>query len=167
MNVEEAQEKFIQSWSQLGSSWGINKTMAQIHALLLISPDALSAEDIMERLVISRGNTNMNVRALIDWGLVYKKHKPGERMEFFFAEKDISKVARSIAKERRKREIEPVVDLMNELSSSNIGNSKEAQEFTRITTEIHKFSAKVDSLVDKFSRSDENWFYATLLKLFK
>ena len=167
MKLNEAQDKFIQSWSQLGSSWGINKTMAQIHALLLIAPEALSAEDIMEKLVISRGNTNMNVRALIDWGLVYKKHKPGERMEFFYAEKDISKVARFIAKERRKREIEPVVALMDELSHTDIGNSLEAEEFTKVTRDIHKFTAKVDNLVDRFSKSDENWFYATLLKLFK
>ena len=167
MDIKDAQDKFIQSWSQLGSSWGINKTMAQIHALLLVSSESLSAENIMERLVISRGNTNMNVRALMDWGLVYKKHKPGERMEFFYAEKDISKVARAIAKERRKREIEPVVELMSVLSNAKFDNSKEAQEFTKVTGDIHKFSAKVDGLVDKFSRSDENWFYATLIKLFK
>ena len=102
MELKEAQNAFIQHWAQLGSSWGINKTMAQIHALLLISQGALSTEEIMDRLKISRGNANMNTRALQDWGLVYKEHHIGERKEFFRAEKDTNKVARSIARERRR-----------------------------------------------------------------
>lgn len=87
MELKEASDKFIQNWAQLGTNWGINKTMAQIHALLLISKNSLSAEEIMEKLLISRGNTNMNVRALIDWGLVYREYKIGERMEFFRADR--------------------------------------------------------------------------------
>ena len=89
MDLQEGKEKFIQSWGALGSNWGINRTMAQIHALLLISPEALSADEIMKELQISRGNANMNIRALIDWGLVYKELKTGERKEYFVAEKDI------------------------------------------------------------------------------
>jgi len=167
MELEAAQEKFIQTWSQMGTSWGINKTMAQIHALLLIAPEELSAEDMMEQLQVSRGNVNMNVRALLDWGLVYKKHKAGQRMEFFYAEKDIAKLARAIARERRKREIEPVVTLMAELSNADLGTSDAAQSFSKVTADIHRFSNKVDRLVDQFSRSDENWFYNKLLRLFK
>ena len=71
MTLDEGKESFIQSWGTLGSSWGITRTMAQIHALLLVSPEALSAEDIMAQLQISRGNANMNIRALIDWNLVF------------------------------------------------------------------------------------------------
>ena len=66
MDLQEGKEKFIQSWGALGSSWGVNRTMAQIHALLLISPEPMSAEEIMEELKISRGNANMNIRALIE-----------------------------------------------------------------------------------------------------
>ena len=83
MALEKAKKKFIQSWASLGSNWGINKTMAQIHALFLISEEPLSTEDVMESLQISRGNTNMNIRPLIDWGLLYKEFKVGERREFF------------------------------------------------------------------------------------
>src|ERR1700741_4977652 len=101
MKYNEAKDKFIQTWGTLGSSWGISRTMAQVHALLLISPEPLSTEEIMEDLKISRGNSNMNVRDLIDWGLVYKELKAGERKEFFRAEKDIWKVAKQIIKERR------------------------------------------------------------------
>lgn len=167
MELKEASDKFIQSWAQLGTNWGINKTMAQIHALLLISKNSLSTEDIMEKLMISRGNTNMNVRALIDWGLVYREYKIGERMEFFRAEKDINKVSRCIARERRKREIEPVINLMSELSTLNLGDSDDAKEFTKVSKDIHAFSNTIDGFLDKFSRADENWFYALMLKLMK
>lgn len=77
MTLPEAKQKFIQTWGTLGSKWGINRTMAQVHALLLISAHSLSADDIMETLSISRGNANMNLRALIDWGLIQKEHKAG------------------------------------------------------------------------------------------
>lgn len=167
MELKEATEKFVQSWAQLGSSWGINKTMAQIHALLLVSSESLSTEDLMEKLMISRGNANMNVRALIDWGLVYREHRMGERMEFFRAEKDINKVARCIARERRKREIEPVLGLMSELSNAKLGNSNEAKEFTKVTKDIHQFSSTIDGFLDKFSRADSNWFYALIMKIMK
>ncbi len=167
MELKEAQNAFIQHWAQLGSSWGINKTMAQIHALLLISPIALSTEEVMERLQVSRGNSNMNLRALQDWGLIYKEHHIGERKEFFRAEKDINKVARSIARERRKREIEPVTQIMKQLSAEEFGEGKDAEAFQKVTSDIYTFSEKVDGLLDKFSRSDENWIYATLFKLIK
>lgn len=106
MNLPEGKDKFLQSWGAFGSSWGVNRTMAQIHALLMIAPEALSADDIMEELKISRGNANMNLRALIDWGLVYKELKAGERKEYFVAEKDMWKVVKNIIIQRKKRELE-------------------------------------------------------------
>ena len=104
MELEDAKRKFIESWGKLGSEWGINRTMAQVHALLLISPDPLTTEEIMETLSISRGNANMTLRDLIGWGLIEKQHKPGERKEYFFADKDVGNIAKQGAKERRKRE---------------------------------------------------------------
>ncbi|MCB0678111.1 MAG: transcriptional regulator, partial [Saprospiraceae bacterium] len=112
MDLREGKEKFIQSWGALGSSWGVNRTMAQIHALLLISPEALSADEIMEDLMVSRGNANMNLRALIDWGLVYKELKPGERKEFFRAEKDMWEVVKKIITQRKKKELEPMLKVL-------------------------------------------------------
>jgi DNA-binding transcriptional regulator GbsR (MarR family) len=70
MKFKEAKNKFVQTWGALGSQWGINKTMAQIHAFLMVSHEAVSMEDIMEELQISRGNASMNLRALMDWGIV-------------------------------------------------------------------------------------------------
>jgi DNA-binding transcriptional regulator GbsR (MarR family) len=88
MELPEAKQKFIESWGKLGSEWGINRTMAQVHALLLISPEALTTEEIMETLSISRGNANMTLRDLMGWGLIEKQHRAGERKEYFYADKD-------------------------------------------------------------------------------
>ena len=124
MELQEAKLKFIQSWGALGSNWGINRTMAQIHALLLVSSEALSAEDIMAQLQISRGNTNINVRTLIEWGIVSKEFKVGERKEFFVADKDISAVARQITKERSKRELDPLKKMLVDIKNVK-GEEKE------------------------------------------
>lgn len=102
MKLSEAKLQFIASWGAFGTHWGINRTMAQIHALLLITPDPMTQDSIMEQLNISRGNVNMNIRELIDWALVSRVIVPGERKEYFSAEKDIWKVSRLIMKERKK-----------------------------------------------------------------
>lgn len=166
MQLQEARERFIQCWGTLGSSWGINRTMAQIHSLLLISNEALSAEDVMSSLKISRGNANMNLRALIDWGLVRKEHKSGERKEFFVAEKDIWEVTRRIMAERKKRELEPVIRVLDEVSRvEGDNNDEEIIEFRNMIMTLKEFVAKLDRLSDLVSRSDRNWFYRTLMKV--
>lgn len=167
MNLQEGRENFIQAWGTLGASWGINKAMAQIHGLLLVSAKSLTTEEIMEELSMSRGNANMNVRTLIDWGLVYREHKAGDRKEYFFAEKDIWEVARRVARERRKRELEPMMRMLIQLKEVKSDKSKEAEEFKKVTAEITRFSQKADGMLDKFVRSDEHWFYGTLVKLMK
>jgi len=166
MEYDEAKQKFIQNWGTLGSSWGINKTMAQIHALLLISPNLKSTEDIMEELKISRGNANMNIRALIDWGIVTKKYKVGERRDFFNADKDIWEVARKITRERSKREVEPVIKILKELKNID-GTTKEEQVFKAVVTDLESFTSSLNGVVEKFVKSDEHWFYKNLLKLVK
>lgn len=166
MELQEARQKFIQSWGALGSSWGINRTMAQIHALLLVSTEPVSTEEIMEELQVSRGNVNMNIRALMDWGIVTKEYKIGERREFFVADKDIWAVARQITRERRKREIEPMLKVLEELKATS-GSDAETKEFKRMIGELNDFTSKADGVLDKFIKSDEHWFYKSLLKLIK
>ena len=165
MNFSEAKTKFIQTWGALGSQWGINKTMAQIHALLMISPDPLSMEDIMEELHISRGNTSMNLRSLMDWGIVYKEYKPGERKEYFSAEGNIDELARKIAKERSKREIKPALRVLNEVSTSETGTSKEAAHFKAKTQELFDFVSRADNMLEKITEQKENWITKTIVKL--
>lgn len=168
MKLPEAKDKFIQAWGTLGSSWGINRTMAQVHALLLISPEALSAEDIMEELTISRGNANMNIRALMDWGLVSKEFKTGERKEFFSAEKDIWKVSRQIMKERKKRELEPILKVLNELNNVE-GDKKDTKikAFNDSIKGIENVVSKADKTIETLIKADENWFLGSFMKLLK
>jgi DNA-binding transcriptional regulator GbsR (MarR family) len=166
MELQKGKERFIQSWGAFGSSWGINRTMAQVHALLLISQESLTAEEIMEELQISRGNANMNVRALIDWGLVYKDLKPGERKEFFVAEKEMSIVVKQIITHRKKKELEPMLRVLDEISSvENV--CEESKEFTKVISDIKLFSSKADSMLDKLVKADSNWLLSTFLKMVK
>lgn len=168
MELQEAKQQFIQNWGVLGTQWGINRTMAQIHALLLISTEPLSAEDIMAQLQISRGNTNMNVRELMDWGIVEKVLKPGERKEFFSAEKDIWVVAMKIIKERKRREVEPILNALDQLKDVEAEKGdKEAQQFISTISDIQRFAKQATRGVDGLVKMDEHWFTGTLLKLFK
>src|SRR5215471_7134613 len=168
MKLPEAKQQFINSWGAFGTHWGINRTMAQIHALLLIHPDPLTQDDIMDELNISRGNTNMNIRELINWGLVERVILPGERKEFFTAEKDIWKVVKQIVKERKKRELEPMLQLMNHLSEVE-GDKKDKQvkAFLDTVNGIRKLGVQADKTLDTMVRSDEHWFVGALMKFFK
>ena len=162
MELELAKEKFYQTWGTMGSSWGINRTMAQIHAFLLVNDDSVTAEEIMEQLKISRGNVNMNLRSLIDWGLVQRKIVAGERKEYFVAEKDIWKISRLIARERRKKELEPALKILDELRSIK-ENDLESKKFKTKINEIHSIASTVDTILQKFINSNDNW----LIKLIK
>lgn len=164
MNLAEGKEKFIQSWGALGSNWGINRTMAQIHALLLIAPQALSADEIMEELKISRGNANMNLRALIDWRLVYRELKTGERKEYFVAEKDMWEVVKNIIVQRKKKELEPMLKVLDELANVE-DRSPETEAFISVIRDIKLFSSKADSTLDTLVKADSNWFVGTFLKM--
>lgn len=164
MEYSEAKQKFIQAWGTLGSNWGINKAMAQIHALLLLATEPLSAEEIMEQLQMSRGNVNMNLRALMDWGIVKKEHKVGERKEFFTTGKDVWDLAKQVSKERRRREIEPILNVLEEVQKVSGDNKREVAEFKKVTGDLFDFSVKVDSMIDKFIKSDQTWFYKLLMK---
>jgi DNA-binding transcriptional regulator GbsR (MarR family) len=167
MKLAEAKLQFIASWGRFGTNWGINRTMAQIHALLLISPDPLSAEEVMDQVNISRGNANMNLRELIDWGLVQKVIKPGERKEFFVAEKDIWIAARQIIKERKKRELDLMIPVLKELSEvEGDRRDKGIKAFTDTITGIRKFSEQADKTLDTMIKADEHWFLGALVKLF-
>ncbi len=164
MELDDAKQKFIQAWGTLGSNWGINRTMAQVHALLLISSEALCADDIMRLLKISRGNANMNIRALIDWGLVFKELKAGERREYFIGEKDMWNVVRQIITHRKKKELEPVLKVLEDVSNIE-GDSKEKEDFLAIVNDIQRFAKKADKTLDKLVSSDANWLLTTFMKM--
>jgi DNA-binding transcriptional regulator GbsR (MarR family) len=168
MKLPEARQQFISSWGAFGTHWGINRTMAQIHALLLVSPDPLTQDDIMADLNISRGNTNMNIRELINWGLVERVILPGERKEFFTAEKDIWKVVKQIVKERKKRELEPMMQLLDKLEDvEGDKKDKKVKTFVDTVSSIKRLGLQADKTLDIMIKAEENWFVSNLMKIFK
>ena len=168
MKLPEARQQFISSWGAFGTHWGINRTMAQIHALLLVSPDPLTQDDIMEELNISRGNTNMNIRELINWGLVERVILPGERKEFFTAEIYIWKVVKQIVKERKKRELEPMMQLLDKLEDvEGDKKDKKVKTFVDTVSSIKRLGLQADKTLDMMIRAEENWFVNNLMKIFK
>ncbi len=113
--VAAAQDRFIETWGRMGSAWGISRTMAEVHALLYITAEPLCTDDVMARLNISRGNASMTLRALTDWGIAHRQHKRGDRKEYFQAELDIWTMFKTIARERKKRELDPLVQSLYDI----------------------------------------------------
>lgn len=165
MKLAEAKRKFIDSWGTFGTKWGINRTMALVHGLLLVSEEPLSSEDIMDELKISRGNVNMNVRALVNWGVAQKVVVTGERMEYFVAEKDIHKVATYIMRERKKRELEPVRTALMPLKNVD-DKSKAAQNFKNLIRDIDEFAGFSDRALERIINTDKTWFIKMMTKAF-
>ncbi|HEX5003263.1 MAG TPA: MarR family transcriptional regulator [Bacteroidia bacterium] len=166
MELQQAREKFYQTWGTMGTNWGINRTMAQIHAFLLVSEEPVTTEEIMEELLISRGNANINIRTLIDWGLVQRELKAGERKEYFTAEKDMWTISRRIARERRKKELEPALQAIDELRSIK-DNTPEGKKFRSRMSDIHSTASTVDSLLQRFINSNDNWIVKMIAYLIK
>ena len=168
MNYEEGRQKFINSWGALGSAWGLNKTMAQIHALLMISPESLTTDDIIAELHVSRGNVSMSLKSLMDWGIVFKEYKQGERKDYYYTEKDVWKLASQVSRERRRRELEPILHMLEEVNAIRINNSDASQkEFNKMTGNLNKFAKQADSILASFFKMESNWFFSKALKLFK
>ena len=166
MELESGKLKFIEEWGKLGTQWGINRTMAQIHALLLVCPEPICAEDIMEELGISRGNANMNIRALIDWGLLYKEHIKGERKEYFRAEKDMFMVFKQIILQRRKKELDPLLKMVNELSHVR-SDCNHSEEFCNVLQDIRTFSVKADTALTTLLETESNWISNIFFKMIR
>lgn len=113
--LREAQDRFVAAWGQMGSAWGISRTMAEVHALLYITGKPLCTDDVMQRLEISRGNASMSLRALLDWSIVTRTHKRGDRKEYYLAEQDVWAMFRAIVRERMKREVDPLRVSLHEI----------------------------------------------------
>lgn len=152
--LRHAQDTFIRRWGEMGQTWGINRTMAEIHALLYITAQPLCTDDVMERLHISRGNASMSLRALCDWGIIRRLHKRGERREYFESLSDVWEIFSIIAAERKRREMDPVLETIKQcrsmLDESHLGKTaarlpeiqatrqrlEGMQEFVEVTNKI-------------------------------
>lgn len=138
-NYEQALEQFVLLWGEMASAWGINKTMAQIHALLYAETDPQDTDSIMERLDISRGNANMNLRNLVQWQLVHKVHFKGQRKDFYTAEKDVWNIVSTIVRERQQREVAPIRQNLEECLQVFEAESTESEEEKAFKERIENF----------------------------
>lgn len=148
--IAEAQQRFIAAWGQMGSVWGISRTMAEVHALLYITAEALCTDDIMDRIGISRGNASMSLRALLEWGVISRTHKRGDRKEYFEADLDIWSMFRSIVRERMKREIEPLVAQLYEVRALTPDN-KPARAKADPNLPASKHNERIDDMLEFFA----------------
>lgn len=165
MKLEEAKMEFVQTWGSIGSAWGIPRSMAQIHALLLASNEALSTEDVMETIKLSRGNVNINMRELINWRLVSKQNKIGERKEFFTAQTDIMSMAQNIVEERKRRELQPVLNLLEQLKKEELeGDKEEVEHFNQLMVDLDDFIKQLDQLSDIWLKLKDNFFFKKMIK---
>lgn len=165
--LREARENFVAQWGTLGSSWGINRTMAQIHALLMTSTQPLSTDDIMEELQISRGNANTNLRDLIGWGIVRSVFRKGERKEYFEGEKDVWKLFCTIARERKRRELLPAMELLNQCGEKTKDlKDPEAKAFHQQMTALSDFLKIGDKVLNAVAASEQSKVTQMAAKLF-
>ncbi len=169
MQLDEAQERFIEMWGALGTEWGITRSMAQIHALLLLSPKPLCADEVMDKLQIARGNANTNLRALLDWGLVKKEFISGDRKEYYAAYKDMWHVAKQVVVHRKQRELDPLIRALQQLKDieSTPENAEQVKYFESVTNDVSTFADKADSILNGMINADQNWLLNTFLRLVK
>lgn len=166
MSLKDSKQKFIDTWGALGSDWGINKSVAQVQALLLVTDNPITTDDIMEALTISRGNANTSLRQLLDYGIVYRKVIAGERKEYFVAEKDVWKWAIKIAMMRKQKELDPIINILREIKEdSKSDNSGEGKEFYKNIADMENFTDQLSTLADRVFTSNRGELLLKLLKV--
>jgi len=127
--LSPVQQKFILHWGEMGTSWGINRTVAQVHALLFISPKPLNAEEIVETLGVARSNVSTSLKELLGWGIVRRVHALGDQRDHFESLKDVWEMFRVVLDERKKREIDPTMHLLRECIAES-EKDKQTDEYT-------------------------------------
>src|SRR5438105_6973952 len=158
--LEEVEDRFVDLWDTMSSLWGISPTMARIHGLLYITGAAASMDDIMARLAISRGNVSMNLSKLVEWGLVRRVHKRGDRRDYYESLSDVWEMFTLVATQRKRREIDPILMMLrrcrDELSVEALGAHAEepaAQERSRRVNDLLTLLTSMDSLAQRFFES--------------
>jgi HTH-type transcriptional regulator, glycine betaine synthesis regulator len=158
--LEAVEDEFVDLWNNMATLWGISPTMARIHGLLFINGGALSMDDIMARLAISRGNVSMNLSKLMEWGLVRRIHKKGDRKEYYQSLSDVWEMFTLVANQRKRREIDPILTTLrrcrDELSPAILGAGaalEPTQKRLQRVNELLKLLTLLDSLALRFFES--------------
>ena len=148
--LKQARGEFVAQWGALGTQWGINRTMAQIHALLMTSPQPVTTDEVMDELAISRGNAHTNLKELVAWGLVRMVVRKGERRDYFEAEKDVWTIFTIVARERKRREIDPALAVLGKCEAESEGmQSVEGRAFHEQMRQLQEFVTFASKMADR------------------
>ena len=158
---DAADSLFIRRWGEMGATWGISRTMAEVHALLYLATEPLCTDDIMDRLAISRGSASMNLRELENWGLIQRLHRRGDRKEYFEAERDVWQMFETIMRERRRREVLPIMETiercMNMIDQETSGlrgqARKDAEGYRKRFADILEFCEMMNTLFNLMNKA--------------
>ena len=162
-----ARDEFISQWGAMGGAWGINRTMAQVHALLMTSEKALTTDEVMAELKISRGNAHQNLRELVGWGLVRNVVRKGERKEYYESEKDVWRMFCIIARERKRREVEPALRALRACEEQTRSlRGEKALAFNHQIRAISEFLSQAEAIMDRVSKSEQSAIMPLLVKIF-
>jgi DNA-binding transcriptional regulator GbsR (MarR family) len=155
--LADVQQRFVELWGDMSSWWGVSRTMAEIHGLLYITGEALTAEQIKERLGISRGNVSMNIRTLVEWGLVRRVRRRGDRRDYYESLTDVWEMFTVLAQQRKRREIDPVVRTLHQCASSlgpeSLGDEAEdarARQHSLRVEGMLNFLTRMETLAERF-----------------
>ena len=158
--LEKVEDQFVELWNNMAFLWGVSPTMARIHGQLYISGEALTMDDLMARLGISRGNVSMNLSKLVEWGLVRKVHQRGDRRDYYESLSDIWEMFTLVANQRKRREIDPILKTLRrcaeDLSPAALGSlahSPVARERAQRIEDLLAAVALLDSLAQRFFES--------------
>ena len=163
MNTTSLVQSFVLHFGEMGSRWGISSTVGQIYALLYVSPKPLNADEIAETLDFSRSNVSMGLKELESWRLVRLQHLPGDRREYFSAPEDVWTIFRTLAEERRKREIDPTLTMLRSTLMDTPASADERYAHARLR-EMHDLIELVTTWFNDVQRLDQKTL-AQLLKL--
>jgi DNA-binding transcriptional regulator GbsR (MarR family) len=163
-----ARSEFLARWGALGPAWGVSRTMSQIHALLMVAPEAHNTDQIMEELQISRGNAHTNIAELCDWGLLRKVKRPGERKDYYEAEKDVWRVIQCITRARKRKELEPVLQTLEDCLEQTRGlKDAGSRAFREQLTELHRFAKLGDNVMRSVSEGRSSRILPRILRFLK
>jgi DNA-binding transcriptional regulator GbsR (MarR family) len=150
MALSRTEQRFVLHWGEMGTRWGINRTVAQVHALLFLSPKPLHAEEIANTLEVARSNVSTSLRELQGWGIVRLAHVLGDRRDHFESVKDVWEMFRIVAEERKRREIDPTLRVLQECVSE-LKKAGSGSEYTRARMEeMLEFLTTTSGLFEEF-----------------
>lgn len=151
----QAQDRFVAVWGQMAGAWGVSRTMAEVHALLYITGEPLNTDDVMGRLQISRGNASMSLRALLDWGIVERAHRRGDRKEYFKAEQDVWTLFKAILRQRLTREVDPLLASLYEIRDMTARTPRGEKALSVAQENLDEHNQRLDAMVEFFQTLEQ------------